>query len=111
MRDVKKLAKRCLKCRREMFTFILVPEGGAHQQQNRAGSAPVRGPTKDLRLPQDGKGSRGWDVTMRVLGTMKLQGKDTSLINLRSYILFRERELCTTRFPSPSSSNISLAPL
>lgn len=74
--DVKRLAKRVLKYRHEMFTFILVP--GVEPTNNRAERAlrqcVVQRKISGCHRTQEGAENR--DIIMSVLGTMQLQGKD-----------------------------------
>ncbi|MFQ5975180.1 MAG: IS66 family transposase [Candidatus Hydrothermarchaeales archaeon] len=74
--DVKRLAKRCLKYRHEMFTFILVP--GLEPTNNVAERAirPCVVQRKISGCHRTYKGAESRDVIMSVMGTMKLQGKD-----------------------------------
>ncbi len=74
--DVKRLAKRCLKYRHEMFTFILVP--GLEPTNNVAERAlrPCVVQRKISGCHRTDEGAEHRDVIMSVMGTMKIRGKD-----------------------------------
>ena len=74
--DVKRLAKRALKYRHEMFTFLLAP--GVEPTNNAAERAlrPCVVQRKISGCHRTEEGAKRRDVLMSVMGTMKLQGKD-----------------------------------
>jgi transposase len=84
--DVKKLAKRTLKYRHEMFTFILVP--GVEPTNNAAERAlrPCVVQRKISGCHRTEEGATNRDVIMSVMGTMNLQGKDF-LSDGKEYVL------------------------
>lgn len=74
--EVKRLAKRILKYRQDLFTFLLVP--GVEPTNNAAERAlrPCVRQRKISGCHRTMEGARNRDVIMSVMGTMMLQGKD-----------------------------------
>ena len=73
---MKRLAKRALKYKRELFTFILIP--GIDPTNNRAERAlrPCVVQKKISGCHRTIEGAKNRDILMSVIGTMKLQGKN-----------------------------------
>ncbi len=74
--DVKRLAKRAIKYRHEMFTFILEP--GVEPTNNVAERAlrPCVVQRKISGCHRTPEGAENRDIIMSVMGTMRLQGED-----------------------------------
>ncbi len=87
---VKKLAKRALKYREELFTFVLVP--GVDPTNNVAERAlrPNVLQRKIWGCFRTKKGAKNRDIMMSVMGTMKIQKKDF-LTHGKEYILSKLR--------------------
>jgi regulator of replication initiation timing len=74
--DVKRLANRALKYRKELFTFLLVP--GVEPTNNPAERA-LRPPVRQRKISgchRTWEGALNRDILMSVMGTMALQGED-----------------------------------
>lgn len=84
--EVKKLAKRALKYRHELFTFILVP--GIESTNNTAERAlrPCVRQRKIWGCHRTEQGARNRDIMMSVLETMKIKKKDF-FVQGKEYIL------------------------
>jgi transposase len=74
--DVKRLAKRAMKYRKELFTFLLVP--GVEPTNNPAERAlrPCVRQRKISGCHRTWEGAQNRDILMSVMGTMRLQGED-----------------------------------